>query len=174
MSNFLAFFLSVDPPSSVLIYRILATLHSLSLIPLLIHFFQHYEVISVPVIQSEGQQKSLPASNRLLSEAERVQTPSVLVSHSSITDNPFLSLCASKPINLSTSLSLYISYYLFSLTSFPFLPSLFSPGLQEVHSSHSGLLTLLLPGKPCYILRFSIDFLILAPVAKGRLVCLWE
>lgn len=120
MSNVLSFFPRLIPFPPVLMYGILATLHSLSLIPLLIHFFQHYEVISVPVIQSEGQQKSLPASNRLLSEAERVQTPSVLVSHFSITDNPFLSLCASKPINLSTSLSRYISYYLFSLTSFPF------------------------------------------------------
>lgn len=131
MSNFLSFFPQLIPFPPLLIYGILATLHFLSLIPLLIHFFQHYEVISVPVIQSEGQQKSLPASNRLLSEAERVQTPSVLVSHFSITDNPFLSLCASKPINLSTSLSRYISYYLFSLTSFPFGLLFFHPDCRR-------------------------------------------
>lgn len=58
MSNFLSFFSQWIAFPPALIYGILATLHSLSLIPLLIHFFQHYEVISVPVIQFEGNKRA--------------------------------------------------------------------------------------------------------------------
>lgn len=60
-------------PSGIYL-RCLCLSLSLSLFASLIHFSQHYGVISAPVIQSEGQQKSLPASNRLLSEAESTDT----------------------------------------------------------------------------------------------------
>lgn len=55
----------------VFIYNILAPL---SFSPCLICSSQHYGVISVPVIQSEGQQKSPGAWNRLLSQAENTDT----------------------------------------------------------------------------------------------------
>lgn len=102
---------------------------------LLIHFFLRYGVILVPVIQSEGQQKSLRAWNRLLSQPERTDTFSAGITLFHYWQSPFLSISVSKPVNLSTSLSLYF---------FPLSPPLTSSGLLlpfflKAHSFHFSL-----------------------------------
>lgn len=73
-SIFLSSHLSLGPSfffPPCIIYSIFAPL---SFFASLIRFSLHYGVISVPVIQSEGQQKSLGAWNRLLSQAESTDT----------------------------------------------------------------------------------------------------
>lgn len=78
--------------SLVFIYR---TLAPLCFLPSLIRFSLHYGVISVSVIQSEGQQKSLGAWNRLLSQAESTDTFSAgitLFHYWQSSFSPFLSL----------------------------------------------------------------------------------
>ena len=65
LSIFLSHFFFVHP------FSFLVFIYSIFSPPLpLIHFSLHYGVILVPVIQSEGQQKSLQAWNRLLSARE--------------------------------------------------------------------------------------------------------
>lgn len=88
-----------------------------------IHFSLCYGVISVPVIQSEGQQKSLRDWNRLLSQAKSTDTFSAgitLFHYWQSSFSPFLSL------NLLIYPHLCLYFY-FSL-HLPIMPSL-SPSL---------------------------------------------
>lgn len=123
---------------------------SLSLIPFLHQYFQRYEVISVPVIQSARQQKTLPAFNRFLSEAKRKDTSwaDIILFHYWWSLLPlYVSLNPLIYPHLHCSTFHFIYVFTQSSPLSFFSPRLFKPETAAGSEFSRGLLTLLPPGK---------------------------